>query len=366
MLKSILSIFLILTLFPINLLKFALKKSLIVSLVLNVIGFAILFGLLLDRNTTPADVASEVTPVLDGRDVGIVGDKPFYIYSKKTVAWHDLAPDLGSLYGTNVEKRIVGTFPSPSALVGSDLEGITADDEVITFPEYGSYYLHTTIGFLKIHLLNPNLDPLEQVVSQAKFVSGNIVHSMADRSIIYPRENGITFPEHLQKTFFASDQPLKLHCGHASMFLAHIFHEQGMPVQLVELYNHEKAVHVVMQVFVPSLEQYIMIDPDYGVIVRDKSNRYLSIQEVAVLSKAGAELRFRNIGQKSWLKPEYNNAEPMPNFAWSPNSHSTNQCFTFPQYAEVIEDYTYQYYILEKVPGGWNMVNKYTRNGETF
>ena len=39
--------------------------------------------------------------------------------------------------------------------------------------------------------------------------------------------------------------------------------------------------HVVSEVFLPSQNKWIMIDSDYGAIVRDHSGNWLSIQEIA-------------------------------------------------------------------------------------
>jgi len=252
-----------------------------------------------------------------------IGSRPFYIYVGKEVYWKDLAPNLESIYGKGVEKKVVGTFPVAHNFKGTDTSNIRSDSERVYFPSYGKFYLHTTIGFFKILLLNPDASEDDRILSIASFVCGNSVHSMADARKIQPIYGHPPYTEdHLLKRLFASDQPLKLECGHMSLFLAFILSCQGYRVQLIQLETEDRGKgHVVIQVFLPKTKKFIMIDPDYGAIVREKSaNRILSIQEIAILVRDKPNsIRIEDIGKKQWLKTTYDNPEPMPNFAWTPD-----------------------------------------------
>ena len=287
---------------------------------------------------------NELIPVSDH-----IGDRPIYIFKSKNIKWSELAPHLENAYNDTVEKKIVGTFPAPHHFAGTDTTEITANTETIFFPSYGQYYLHTTIGFFKILLLDPAESAIENIVSIASFVSGNTVHSLADARKMCPDYNQAKYqPDHLLKTFFASDQPLKLHCGHAARFLAYILSRQGYRVQLVHLFKDQNGGHTVIQVFLPEVKKFAMIDPDYGAIVRDGTHKILSIQEIATLSRQNpSSFSIEDIGKKYWLKSIYNNSEPMPNFSWIPEKNSGKRMVIKPDYLRVLRDHTSEYWISE-------------------
>ena len=70
----------------------------------------------------------------------------------------------------NVEKKIVGTFPVPHNFNGTDTTDIAFDNNKIYFPSYGTFYLHTTVGFFKILLLNQGISEVDKISSIASFV----------------------------------------------------------------------------------------------------------------------------------------------------------------------------------------------------
>jgi len=299
-----------------------------------------------------------------------IGSRPVFIFMGKEVYWKDLAPNLESIYGKGVEKKVVGTFPVPHNFNGTDTSNITSDSERVYFPSYGEFYLHTTVGFFKILLLNPDASEDDRILSIASFVSGNSVHSMADARKIQPIYGHPSYTEdRLLKRLFASDQPLKLQCGHIALFLAFILSRQGYRVQLIQLRTEDqKKGHIVMQVFLPKMKKFIMIDPDYGAIVREKSaNRILSIQEIAILvHDKPNSIRIEDIGKKHWLKATYDNAEPMPNFAWSPDKSGEAKAVSRKHYLQVMKDYTAFYWISDKSVDQhkWETSNGFRWDGE--
>ena len=280
-----------------------------------------------------------------------IGEKPFYIFKGKEVKWRILAPQLEPIYGSNVDKKIVGTFPVPHDYEGSDITSIKSDGKMIFFPRFGRFYLHTTIGFFKILLIDPETSDDEQIISIASFVAGNAVHSKADDRKICPiYGKSIYTPDRLLKTFFASEQPLKLHCGNISSFLALLLSKNGYHVQIIQLYTKDrKKGHVVMQVFLPVANKFVMIDPDYGAIVRDSSQQFLSIQEIAdIVHKNTNSMVIVDIGNKTWLKKIYNAPAPMPNFAWTPEKSGATKSVRRKNYIQVLKNYTAVYWIYDR------------------
>ncbi len=292
----------------------------------------------------------------------LIDKKPIFIFTDKQVDWKDLTPHLETIYGKNVTKNIVGTFPVPHNYNGTDITKIISDNDKIYFPSYGRFYLHTTVGFFKILLINPNSSEDEKILDIASFVSGNSVHCKADERITNPITPGDRYRiSNLLRTFFASDQPLKLHCGHIATFLCYILFHQGYSVQLVQLQpENPKNGHVAMQVFLPTANKFAMIDPDHGAIVRDTAQNILSIQEIAVLVRKQPEsFIIEDIANKNWLKGIYNNPEPMPNFAWTPDKSGKERALIKENYIHLMKDYTAEYWIYdEDTNNAWKPPNK--------
>jgi hypothetical protein len=298
-----------------------------------------------------------------------IGDRPIYIFMSKEVGWKDLAPCLEIIYGKSVEKKVGGTFPVPHNFNGTDITDITSDNERIYFPSYGKFYLHTTVGFFKILLLNPEISEDDKILSIASFVSGNSVHSHADARKICPTySEAIYKPDRLLKTFFASDQPLKLHCGYIARFLAFLLSQQGYRVQLIQLLTEDREKgHIVMQVFLPEMNKFAMIDPDYGAIVRDNSQNILSIQEIAnLVRKEPNSILIEDIGNKNWLKAIYNNPEPMPDFAWTPDKSGKVRMVGKEHYLQVLKDYSAVYWIYDKGVDEWKRPDKFHWDGSAL
>lgn len=298
-----------------------------------------------------------------------IGEKPFYIFLDKEVKWRELAPHLERIYGLQVEKAVVGTFPVPHDYDGTDITGIKSDSETIFFPRYGGFYLHTTIGFFKILLIDPQLSDDEKIISIASFVSGNAVHSMADARKICPIFGRAVYTtDRLLKTFFASDQPLKLHCGDIARFLVLLLSEKGYRVQIIALKTHDrKKSHIVMQAFLPVANKFAMIDPDYGAIIRDESQHILSIQEIATkVRKKKNSILVEDIGNKTWLKSKYNAPEPMANFAWTPDKSGEINAVRKHHYLQVLKDYTAVYFIYDRLKDGWGRPKKFYWDGSVL
>jgi peptidoglycan/LPS O-acetylase OafA/YrhL len=271
---------------------------------------------------------------------------PFYIFESSTVPWDTLAPKLEAVYGPDVDKEVLGTFPVPGDLDGSDLSGITWDRETIYFPAYGPYALYTTIGAFKILLLDPETLEDARVLQIASFVSGSIVHSLDDAgSIIPPYSKDTLITDRLLRPFFASDQPLKLMCDGASKFLASVLLRLEYRVQLIDLRTAGGATgHVVMQVFLPRQQSYVMIDPDYGASVHDAAGRLLPIQELAVLVHTNpSSLRVEDIGNKSFLEPAYSDSKRTPAFFWTPDKSQQRKAVAQDQYLRMLRDATALY-----------------------
>ena len=283
------------------------------------------------------------------RTIDPLSTRPFLIFTEPEVSWDALAPNLALDYG-NVEKKILATFPVPGAYSGSDLAEVDCDERAIRFPGPGEYYLHTTIGFFKVLILDSATPDDEKILAVAALVSKNCVHAMAHARKIQPNVAYYRYhrPDHLLADFFSTDQPLKFHCGYAVEFLCLLLRNAGYRVQRVQLFTEgQKKGHIVAHAFFPDQNSFGMIDPDYGAIVLDEQGTVLSVAEIAVrVRKQPDGLRVKDIGQKHWLKSIFNTAHPV-DFAWSPAKHSDIRCVQPEEYLKILEDYTAEYWLVD-------------------
>jgi hypothetical protein len=274
------------------------------------------------------------------------GQYPFFIFKKRDIDWHALAPLLVENYGieSDQNKKILDSFPIAGDYKPMDIYDIQYDQKTIHFPKPGEYYLHTTVGYFKILILDPQAKKDDQIISLFRFISRNIVHSLADAPLINPIFNKEhKFGKNCYQPFFASDQPLKLHCGYASEFTETILRQLGYQVQRVHLQTHDNQGHLVVQVFFPDQNSYGMIDPDYGAMVRDETGKILSVPEIAKrIQTDGDKLKMIDVANKCWLKQKYNNTpQPTPNFAWSVDKMSTSS--TMKNYRDILSRYSDHY-----------------------
>jgi hypothetical protein len=285
-----------------------------------------------------------------------LGDNPLLVFQSTTLSWTDLAPNLdqalvGHLKDTPLQ--VVGTFPVPGRYEGSDIAGIRVDRERLTFPRHGEYYLRTTIGNLKLLLLDPKEPADGHALAVARFVSRNCVHSLADERLIVPNKFYYDYhrPDKALPKLFLSDQPLALHCGYVVDVLNYVLRKAGFDVQRVQLLAEGGSQgHLVGQVYLPAAKKWAMIDPDYGAIVRDRAGRWLSVQEIAEAARRGnvSEVFVVDIGNKRWLKDDYNlPSHFMSPFTWRVDTMTDHRTIQEDQYRGMMRQYTHEIWLYE-------------------
>jgi hypothetical protein len=281
------------------------------------------------------------------------GQYPFFIFKKMDIDWNTLVPLLVEYYGieSDQNKKILDSFPIAGEYRLMDISDINYDQKTIYFPNPGEYYLHTTVGFFKILIQDSQRKKDDQIISVFRFISRNIVHSLADAPLFDPIFNkGLNLAKNGYRPFFASDEPLKLHCGHASEFTETILRQLGYQVQRVHLQTFDNQGHIVVQVFFPNQNSYGMIDPDYGAFVRDINGKILSVPEIAKrIQNDGEKLEIIDVANKCSLKKKYNTTpQPTPDFAWSVDKMSANSMMK--NYRNILLRYTdhYALYTYEK------------------
>ena len=78
-----------------------------------------------------------------------------------------------------------------------------------------------------------------------------------------------------------ADQPLGIHCDHAAEVTAYLLHLSGYQVREISVIDPAvNSGHVVMEVFLPEQARWVMLDPDYGVVVSDHEGMLMSTAEI--------------------------------------------------------------------------------------
>jgi hypothetical protein len=296
------------------------------------------------------------------------GQYPFFIFKEKDIEWKTLVPLLVEYYDikSDQNKKILGSFPIAGDYKPMDISDINYDQKTIHFLNPGEYYLHTTVGYFKILIQDSQTKKDDQIISVFRFISRNIVHSLADAPLFDPIFNKeLNLSKNGYLPFFASDEPLKLHCGHASEFTETILRQLGYQVQRVHLQTFDNQGHIVVQVFFPNQNSYGMLDPDYGALVRDINGKILSVPEIAKRIKNDSEkLKIIDVANKSSLKRKYNTSPPRtPNFAWSVDKMSANSMTK--NYRNILLRHTdhYALYTYDKKNGNLNREPYRRRDG---
>jgi hypothetical protein len=280
-----------------------------------------------------------------------VGLSPLLVFDEPTVAWDDLAPFGREAFPTLSRREIVGTFPVPGSIGGSGLEAISATTTAITFPGPGAYYLYTTIGTFKILVVARGERHLDRILSVARFLAANSVHSRADSQLIQPIYGGQEIsPKGLLYTLFATGQPLKLHCGDVADFLCWLLAQLGYCTRIVLLRSERTHGHVVSEVIDPDTGREFMIDCNKGFAVADRmTGEFLPIASIARRFRENpSDLVFVDLGACCFLMPRYNNPVYQGPFTWTPDK-SRPKDPSSDWYRKVLELRSYS---LEALPWG--------------
>jgi hypothetical protein len=288
---------------------------------------------------------------LSRRHVSPVSARPMFIVREPKVAWDTLAPNAAWAWGDRIPRKLLGTFPVPGRRPVGDAAAVTVDEAGLTLPAPGEYYLHTSMGFFKLLYLSAEATDTEAVEAVAAFVSRNTLHCLADGPAMQPAPLRLDYqrPENLLAKFFATDQPLRLHCYQSAEFLGYLFDQLGYEVRQVQLYEagEDKPVgrHAVCEVRLPGEDRWIMLDADYGAAVADAAGRWLAVAEIATADPAA--LAVVDLAGKRKLKRAYSQPVYMPDFTWRPDLMAEQPTLDAATYRDLLHRITHEYWTLD-------------------
>ncbi|MBM4372838.1 MAG: hypothetical protein FJ098_14390 [Deltaproteobacteria bacterium] len=284
-----------------------------------------------------------------------LGEAPFLVFDRLRLTWRELVPglELAAGAGADAAPALLGTFPVPGDPEGSAPEGLTADGEGLSFPHFGAHYLRTTLGDLKVLLLDPAQDPEERLLAVTGFVARNHVFNRMDERLIIPNVDYPSFrtPGRLLRKLFGSDQPVGLHCQTLTWFLNHVLRRLGYQTCWVQLLWHRPGArplgHVVSQVRIPGGDRWVFLDATDCYVLRGPTGRLLSVQEAVPALEQGV-LEVVPLAPCRRLRDEFNrDTRWMGSFAWTPDKHQELPMWTPEEYRERIRHLLDEYIIYE-------------------
>ncbi len=245
---------------------------------------------------------------------------PFYVFERNEVFVEEVLPRLRHVPKNWIDplSMTLEKFASPTRA-----EGLTGNisferDDTgaglgsLRFEAFGTHLVRSNLGVFKCLTLDPALRRDQRALEIFKFAAENIVHSCVDKSIILPwaRRSRYVRPDLLLTKLFQSDQPLGLHCDHASQMTAFLLHLDGYEVREIALTDPvQRTGHVVMEVYMPDQGKWVMLDPDFGVVVANADGLLQSTDELACRRNDNGELQVRRIFEKRWEQDAYNVAD---------------------------------------------------------
>ena len=180
------------------------------------------------------------------------------------------------------------------------------------FDQFGGHRVNCSYGVFKCLTLDPKVGRDQQALEIFRFAAENIIHSCIDKHVILPwaKRPQYVRPDLLLAKLFQSDQPLGLHCDHAAEVTSYLLHLSGYQVREVSIIDPAlNSGHVVMEVFLPEQARWVMLDPDYGVVVSDHAGKLMSTAELVASVDRERDLEVRRIVEKQWVSGSYNVAE---------------------------------------------------------
>ena len=244
---------------------------------------------------------------------------PFYVFQSNEVPVEAVLPRLPLVPPSWLPAAPIRIAAIPSAFgqtaadtAPSFRDGPEPGTGSFVFDRFGGHRVSSSYGVFKCLTLDPKTGRDQQAMEIFRFAAENIVHSCVDKPVILPWAKRPRYirPDLLLGKLFQSDQPLGVHCDHAAEVTAYLLHLGGYRVREVSIVDPAvNSGHVVMEVFLPEQARWVMLDPDYGVVVSDHAGKLMSTAEIVDCTDRRRDLQVKRIVEKKWASPSYNVAE---------------------------------------------------------
>lgn len=272
---------------------------------------------------------------------------PLHIFKGMDVATDALFPRLALVPHSwlPTSKIRIANFPSPFQPLDTQppafREGMEPGSGSFVFDRFGGHLVSCSYGVFKCLMLDPNVGSDQQAIDIFRFASANIMHSCIDKPVILPWAKRFQYvrPDLLLNKLFLSDQPLGLHCDHAAQVTAYLLHLSGYQVREVGVIDPAiNSGHVVMEVYLPEQARWVMLDPDFGVVVANRAGALVGTSEIVACTNREQELEVRRVVEKRWASggldvPEAHSGQ----LSWNPSAPMGEQTVRDDSYYRMMD-----------------------------
>ena len=270
------------------------------------------------------------------------------IFDRLSLHWKDvkLEQPFDFLWATgNKYKWALRSFPLPGRPVPQDLSAVQVRPDGLDFPHYGPYFVTGPFGAIKLLLVDPASNDDAKIIAICQFLACCVYHSGADTHLSYERANRYPiYPVTLLQKLFYSDQPLALWCGNIADVLAFVLHLSGYTSRKLALKNSNGVGHIFLEVYFPTERRWLMVDPDFGVMLRHE-DRALAAADVVALRAAGktSEIQLVPLSDNQFSSNEVNFPTSFTGqFTWKPEHFINRRLANLSYYHEVVIDRGYE------------------------
>lgn len=273
---------------------------------------------------------------------------PFFVFEGRDVAIDAVLPRVSLVPRTwlpqlPVRVRTFATASNQSAEAAAPAfrEGSEPGSGHFVFDGFGCHGVDSSYGVFKCLLLDPANNRDQHALEIFRFAAGNMVHSCVDKATILPWAKRLSYvrPDLLLTKLFLSDQPLAVHCDHAAQVTAYLLHLSGYRVREILMTDPTvKSGHVVAEVFLPEQERWVMLDPDFGVVVADRTGALLGTAEIMACKDRKRDLVVERVVSKRWASGNFDTGEAFSGqLGWSPASSSGSSTVDVDNYYQIME-----------------------------
>ena len=264
------------------------------------------------------------------------------VFQRLSLVWDDIKLDQPYAFQwqpNNKNRWALRSFSLPGSPVPQDLTMVQVHPDGLIFPGYGAYYVTGPFGAAKILLIDPSSDDDSRIIAMSEFVARAVYHSGADTHLDYEGTSRYpSYPTALTRKLFYSDQPLALWCGNIADVLAFLLHWSGYTCRKLTLKNTNNVGHVFLEVYFPTSRRWLMVDPDFGVMLK-YDGKFLSADDVVRLRAAGKtqEIQLVELTNKCFSVVEVNFPTSFTGqFTWKPSYLVNKRISAQPHYHDVV------------------------------
>lgn len=280
-----------------------------------------------------------------GSSVPSVKSTPFHVFFLNTVPIASIFPRFAAIPESWRPSDVTFLGLPVAAQDGhQDESNVSVKDDHFVFAKPGGYCVASEYGVFKALIVPNELSGNERILEIFRFYSANIIHSSADKSIIAPIAKNYRYvrPDYLLEKLFRSDQPLQLHCDHATDMFCYAVSALGYRARRAWVIDPAiNSGHVVAEVYLPGYDKWAMFDTDFGCRILNSENVPMSCEEiVAAVLEDRLICTVDRVVHKHWMPDQLNFHDSFQGqISWNPGLGRGGETVSGDSYTNMLKKY---------------------------